>query len=152
MHSMSSLIYNIFMLISISTALLSSWDPSSPPPPPPHLGSSTMGGGGALWSAKIDDISLWPPALGLILNSSKAHKNLVCEPPMVRTIILSIKISHFLVISKTFTIMNKNFRNNANISSRHSILYFFRYIYSWRKKKLFSMWAVTFNIRFCLLA
>ncbi len=29
---------------------------------------------------------------------------------------------------------------------------FFRYISSWRKTESFSMWAVTFNIRLCLLA
>jgi hypothetical protein len=43
----------------LCTAVLIGWGPANPPPPiPPHLGSYTRG----CWSAKIDDISLWPPA------------------------------------------------------------------------------------------
>jgi hypothetical protein len=53
------IIYYIYFLLkvclgSMCTAVLIGWDPAIPPPP--HLGSFTR-------SAKIDDISLWPPAV-----------------------------------------------------------------------------------------
>ncbi len=41
------------------TAVLIDWDPATFPPLPPHLGSYCIRG--RYWSAKIDDIALWPP-------------------------------------------------------------------------------------------
>jgi hypothetical protein len=37
-------------------------DPASPPPPPPCIWDNKWR---RYWSAKIDDISLWPPGMGL---------------------------------------------------------------------------------------
>jgi hypothetical protein len=43
--------------LHVHSCMLIGLDPATSPPPA-HLGAYTR----ALWSAKIDDISLWPPA------------------------------------------------------------------------------------------
>ncbi len=40
-------------------ALRNGWHPANPPPPPTRIWAHIRG---CYWSAKIDDISLWPPA------------------------------------------------------------------------------------------
>ncbi len=49
------------------TALLIGWDLATPPP---HLGSYTTR---RYWSPKIDDISLWPPGLGIWWKGDGIH-------------------------------------------------------------------------------
>ncbi len=43
---------------SMCTAVLIGWDPRNPPPPSPHIWAHIRG---RYWSAKTDDVSLWPP-------------------------------------------------------------------------------------------
>ncbi len=45
--------------LHVHSCILIGWDPATPPPPPPIWSHIR----GRYWSAKIDDISLWPPGI-----------------------------------------------------------------------------------------